>query len=641
MKKSKDFLKPVVILAVLFVSVLILLNIGSKLFFSRNKINNYLTKATSPSSKLSVDYKKMQLSFSGSLSPFFAIKMSQVQIHYQECGMDITFKAPYLLIPFSMRKALNHDLQFGYVKAGKSEIIFRDSVAPCPDSVAEEKTLFSKLKEKQPENIDEIENFNLFFKKAKSIFKRVSGFRIQKLDYINLKVEKEKKVSFQHIRASYNKKLESIYTYCELNFAPSNFDIPGFTSKKNIHLKFKADLAKEDGLSVLASARHLEGLLTIESQPQKTLNHFVTTAKVKDLPLTFLSYVMGPKYLEMINSHRIWFNSQVVFHITDLFKSNETKVVGKFDNLEIFGPVLKSFASNFTVQFYPTYEISKDIDWRLDGLNLNGVLSQKNLAKISGVIDQLGNIRGAGKIKKDGQVSFEGLITESSFNFSMNKKKAQQVLTKANINLNYTHPKLNLHLENIVLEKAVFDGEIKGELVWEDEFEWQFTAHSEVFNLSDKIQKLYAIKQTPFENFKFHIQGQKRDLLRLTLSSNIDRIKTKWGEFRDSKYLLNYLPEKEVYKFNIVSKSFILDSHFLKIDFLDSYKNLKDFSTTLELSGLNKSFLLNTKTVTPPILLEAEGEDYNKNFMVNLHLDKTTFILEGHINSGFEVKSVQ
>lgn len=641
MKKNRDFLKPVIIVVILLVGALIVLNIGSRIFFSKSRINGYLEKSALPNTNLDVNFSKIQLSFSGSLAPFFAIKMSDISIHYKECGIDLSFKAPYILIPFSMKKALDNNLRLGYVKAGKSELVIKDSIDPCPDNADAESTLIAKLKERQPENLSEEENFKAFFKKAKSIFKRVSGFRVQKLDFVDQRLNKEKTVSFSNIRALYNRDTQAIYSYSELNFKPNQFDIPGFKSKKEIDVKIIIDLTEEEGLALNASARHLEGTLEISSKPQKTLNNYVSHAKVKDLPLTFLSYFIGPKSLEAINSHRIWFNSEVEFLASNLFKKQDANVVAKFNNLEIFGPVLKSYASNFKVQVYPKYEIPQEIDWRLDSLNLNGFISQKNLTKISGVIDQLGVIRGSGKVKTDGKLSFEGLITDTSFAFSMNRKKAQQLLTKANINLNYADQKLHLFMENIILDKAIFDGDITGELNLGDDFEWKFSAESEVFSLSDKVQKLYAIKQSPFENLKFKVNGKKRELIDLTLSSNLEKIKTKWGEFRDSKYVLSYSPEKEIYKFDLNSKVFILDSQFLKVDFFDEYKNLNNFSTTLELSKANKSFALVSKTTSPLVSISADGEDYNKTFLANLNIDKTSFVLEGHINSGFKIKSVQ
>lgn len=639
MKNNKDKLKPISALAVVVIVLWILISVSSQLYFSPARINGYIAKSVNDETEVKLDFKKAQLSFSGSLRPFFAIKISKPKIFVANCKGDYRFNAPYLLVPFSLTKAIDKKIKFGYLKTGAADLVVKKTVLICPDSNSEKENNNEILASLTQENFI----FEEFFSKIKSAFKSLDGLRFQKLKISDLRDEnKEKNVTIDNLRLSYRGKSKSVFSYFEIDFQPNDFNIPGTASEKNIKLKVKVDLTLAEGLSLQITARHLEGLLEIDSKPQKNINEYVVQAKVKDLPLSFLNYMTGIEALNAINSHRVWFNSNLKLKIQDILNSKNRKVSSKFSNLEVYGPVLKAYASNFEAELYPAYSISESLNWRLDYLNLNGLLSQKNLAKARGVINQFGEIRGSGKIQTDGKATFEGLLKESSFAFSMNRKKTNQVLSKANISLSLVYPTLNLAIENINLEDGLFDGDVKGQLDWKQHLAWSFNINAETFRLSDKVLKLFALDQTAFNDVQLNISGQKRQLENLSVVSNIESLKTKWGEFRDSKYLMNYRPDSKTFKFDLISNFFEPNTDYFKIEILDNYKSLKNFSTSLILPIDGKSFELALKNKSKPAIeVRAEGEDFNKDFMTFMKLDQTNLVLEGNINSKFKVKSVE
>jgi hypothetical protein len=637
MKNKKDQLKPIITIVIVFILISILINITSQIYFSPQRVQAFLDKTLSTKEDIKIDFSKAQISFSGSLTPFFAIKISDVKLFHQSCVESYELNAPYLLIPFSIFKAFNKKLSLGYIKAGEINLTVKDSAGLCPDSPTVEKPLISKIND-----IDSEKSFEVVFAKIKTVFKNLRGFRIVKFKYHEIKVEKESSILINNIRISYNKKDKSIYTYNEFEFQPASFNLPGALPKNSLNIKIKSTLSYDNGFSFQANARHLEGVFEISSKPQKTINDYDVEVKVKDLPLSFLGFFKDINFLNFINAHRVWYNSVAVINLKNFFSPQDSQVFLRFNNLEIYGPVLKAFASNFKVQAYPEPKIIKDIQWRLDSLNLNGLVSSEKLSKLRGVVDEFGVLKGSGKILTTGELFFEGLLKDSSFIFSMNGKKALQKLKQANLNINYSYPTLNLELDNILLQGGSFEGDIKGRLTWAEDFNWSFSVNSETLSLSEKIQSLYSIEQSPFESLKLTVVGKDRELISLKLNSKLAMLKTKWGEFLDSIYELNYIPEFRSYRFDLFSKLFVLNSHFLKIDLFDSYKKLQNFSTRLELSGRDKSFSLITKTLKPPFLnITAEGEDYNKEFIASLKMDKTNFVLQGHINSGFKIKSVE
>lgn len=637
MINNKDRLKPFFIVIFILILVSILINIGSQVYLSQNRIETLLGSKLKKNDKLQLKFKKAQISFSGSLSPFFAIKLSELDVTYSGCSEVYRLTTPYILVPISVFDALNNKLKIGYIKAGDVELSIKEPMAPCSDSNESANSILAKFN-----SIKSEKNFENVFGQVQSIFKSIKGFRVLRLNATENKSKVIRKLTTKNLRVSYNKKEKTIHTYMEVDFEPDNFKKPAdLISKKGINLKIKSTTSYEDGFSFQATARHLEGVFEVQSKPQKTINDYKIKAIVKDLPLTFFNYVSEVKQLNLINSQRVWFNADLTFTLKNFFNPEESTVVTNFTNLEVYGPVLRAYASNFIVQIYPNFKILNEIEWRIDSLNLNGLVAKDNLAKLRGVIDQFGEVRGAGKISLDGEVSFEGIIKDSTFAFSMNGKKAQQVLSQANLNLLYKRPSINLNLEKLILVNGLFDGTIDGHILLGDDLSWDLKANAEKFRLSKKIQKLYAIKQTPFEKVDLLIQGKNRELISLSLTSKLETLMTKWGDFKKSNYSLNYDPDKKVYKFDLLSKSFILNPQFLQIDILNDFKNLKQFSTSLELSGEDKSFHLLSKTLSPPLIkLLAEGQDFNKDFMVSLSLGKTNFVLQGQINSGFKIRSV-
>ncbi len=630
---NKDRLKPLSLLVIFFIVAFISVNILSQYYFSPKKINKYLQKSISNTMNMEVDFKKAQISFSGSLSPFFAIKVTGPHFKYDDCKAAYDFKAPYILIPLSLRDAAKDKLKLGFIKFGKAEITVRDSVLTCTEGGSPEKA--ATLDVFQPP----APKFGEFFERVERVFKSVSGIRAQQLVYKELRKNQEKVISFKRLRVSYHKVSRFIHSYFEIAIKPKKNNKLNLAYKRDIKLKVNAQLSHDAGLSIKANARFLEGVFELNSGPQKSLNNYAVKFKIKDLPLTFLSFLVDEKSLEAINSHRIWFNSSFKIYLLNFLSSKVNTINANIDSLEIFGPVLKSYASNIEAQLYPKFKVLKPMNWRLDSLNLNGLLSLRNLKSVRGAIDQFGIMRGSGQVLTDNSVSFEGLMSKSSFTFSMNRKKVQQVLTKANINFVFKYPNLNLEVKNIVLEKGVFDGILFGTVDWSRDFEWSLGANSSSFSLAPKVQELFAISQSPFEDLKFKMNGKVRVLENLSFQAELPKLKTKWGEFLKSNYNLSYDSDKKNYRFKLSSKQFLLNSNFVKLNFLKNHNSLDELSTLLILSSTDKSFDLQAETsANPKVKIEAQGSDYNKEFLANFNSEGKHYVLKGQINNGFILK---
>lgn len=637
MKNTKDKIKPIAIFIFFIISLVFFVSAGSQFYFTQPRLQKILDQNLSEKIKIELKFQKAQISFSGSLSPMFAVKFSQLELKHSQCQRQYKLNAPYVLIPISLIQALQGRIQLGYVKTGHVEISSFQTNSVCSDGTTEsidfQKTVSKIRSEKKYDKI-----FNYFA----GIFKMVKGFRILELTYTLNEVGKSRQYNSKNIKVSLIKKNKSIQIYNEIDFKPYSENVKPELSVQGINLKLQTIISKSEGLTILARARHLEGVFEIKSFPQKNLNDYNLELQISDLPLTFLSQVLGVKILSHINAHKVWHNSNAIVNLKNIFNAEIATITVDFNNLEFFGPVLKSFASDFKIQIKPNFKILNQINWRLENLDLNGLIPLELLSQAKGVVDQYGLLKGSGLIDENMKVTFEGLISDTSFLFSQNGKKSKQLLSDSNIVLDFEYPNLNFQLENISLKGGSFEGEIVGNVSLVDDINWNIKVKSDLFSLSDKVQKLYDLEQSAFEKLILETTGQNRELKTLSFSAEVENLKTKWGDFNNSSYKLNYNPDLKMYDFVLSSDEFILKTKYLKINIFDQSQSFKNFKTSLGLSSKNKSFSLTSESSGEPFIhLFASGDDYNKEFLANLKIDKSEFILEGHINSGFKIKSVK
>ncbi len=641
MKKTKDKIKPLVYLIVFLILSVFIITAGSQFYLTESRLQGLLNKTISEkfndSVKIEIKFKKAQLSFSGSFSPMFAIKFNKLELKHDQCDRNYKLNTPYALIPISLIKAFKGILSIGYVKTGKLDFFASTTNALCADGKDKPLDVKNKISKIKSEK-----NYDKFFDHLAGVFKNVKGFRFLEFNYVEDNFKEIKKISSKNIKISYTKKNKSIQIYNEFDFKPQAIDLKSEPTNLGVNLKIQTIISKSKGLSLLARARHLEGVFEIKSQPQKNLNDFSLDLQVSDLPLTFLNQVLGLKALSQINAHKVWHNSNAVVNLKNFFDNNESQILVKVNNIEIFGPVLKAYASDFEFQTKPHFKILNQISWRLENLDLNGLVPLELLSKARGVVDHYGILRGSGTIDENMRVNFEGLISDTVFLFSLNGKKAKQILNESNIILDFNYPNLSFHLENLALKAGSFDGDMKGEVVFNDNVDWNFKIRSEQLNLSKDVQSLFDLEQTPYEKLNLSVVGQKRKLSSLNFTSQVEFLKTKWGSFSKSNYNLSYQPELSMYQFDLTSEEFNLDTKFLKIDFSDQKQNLKNFKTTLKLSDKDKSFsLISESLIQPKVYLSASGPDFNKTFLAELKVDQSQFVIEGTINSGFKIKSVE
>ncbi len=637
MKNTRDKIKPLIYFIFFILFSIFVISACSQFYLTEARIQKIVNQRLPEEIKLQIKFKKAQLSFSGSLSPMFAIKFTNLDVDYDQCDELYKVKTPYVLIPFSFIKAFEGTLKMGYIKTGFVEALVSPSNSVCSDGETKNVDIKEKISQIKSEK-----SYDKMFKRLEGVFKNIRGFRILELSYVENKMTGQKSYKSKNIKISFTRKNKSIQIYNEFDFKPSNINDSSSVLSLGINLKIQSVISKSKGLSVLASARHLEGVFEIKSSPQKNLNNYFLDMKVNDLPLTFLNQVGGLSFLSQINAHRVWHNSHATINLKNYLGYKDSAIIVKVIKLEVFGPVLKAYASNFKIQAAPYFKILNEIHWRLDNLDLNGLVPTDRLSKARGVVDQFGLLKGTGIIDTEAKMFFEGLILNTSFVFSLNGKKAKQMIDESNIIINFDYPNLNLQLENILLQEGSFDGEIKGQLTLNEGVDWNFDVKSEQLSISPQVQSLFELEQSAFEKLKLSLVGQNRTLKTLSFSSEVQSLKTKWGDFKGSKYNLDYFPEQKLYEFVLNSDEFLLNSKFLKIDLPYPAQVLKNFKTQLKLSERDKSFSLISQTFDQPrVYLFAEGVDFNKEFLAQLELGQSKFVLEGQINSGFKIKSVE
>ena len=63
----------------------------------------------------SIQFKKAQMSFSGSLNPFFAVKITDIHLTFSGCKNKVELKSPYVLFPLFLSDAFNKKINMGYI----------------------------------------------------------------------------------------------------------------------------------------------------------------------------------------------------------------------------------------------------------------------------------------------------------------------------------------------------------------------------------------------------------------------------------------------------------------------------------------------------------------------------------------------
>lgn len=641
MKNTKDKIKPFAYVIIFLILSVLVITAGSQFYLTESRLQNILDKTISEKFKddvkVEIKFNKAQLSFSGSFSPMFAIKFNGLELKHDQCDRSYRLNTPYALIPVSVIRAIKGELNIGYIKTGKVDFFVNAISSICADG--KEKSLDIK---KKISKIRSEKNYDKLFNHLAGIFKNIKGFRFLEFNFVEDNFKEVKKISSKNIKISFTKKNKSIQIYNEFDFKPQSLDSKNESTLSGVNLKIQTIISKSKGLSILARARHLEGVFEIKSQPQKNLNDFRLDLQISDLPLTFLNQVLGFKILSQINAHKVWHNSNAIVSLKKFFDTTDSQILVKVNNIEIFGPVLKAYASDFEFQTKPYFKILNPISWRLENLDLNGLVPLEILSRAKGVVDQYGVLRGSGTVDENLRLNFEGLISDTIFLFSLNGKKAKQILNQSNIILDFNYPKLNFNLENLALKSGSFDGDMKGEVVFNENVDWNFNVKSDLLSLSKEVQSLFDLDQSPFEKINLSVVGQKRNLLSLSFKSQVESLKTKWGSFSKSFYNLSYQPEFSLYQFDLESEDFDLNTKFLKIDISNQNQKLKKFKTTLKLSDKDKSFsLVSESLIQPKVYLSASGPDFNKDFLAEIKVDRSQFIIEGNINSGFRIKSVQ
>lgn len=616
-------LKLLVSMLVLFVVFVLIVQNISESYLTVSKINNIIDQRTKL--PLQVKFDRAHIGFSGGLYPFFAVKFNNLKLDFIDCEVSYRLKSPSLLVPVFMSTVIDNKPRFGYIK---SKLVSVEEFENSNKCGVDQKNVFKKIN-----SIGSKNRYKKGFEKLEKAFDFVGGLRWLQFNYIN---RKQKLFQVNDVTVTYNRKDSTLYSFGELNIQPYNPKV----DNQILKIKLNAVASMSNGLKLEAKARHHEGRFEVTSKAQKKLDDYNINVYVKDLPLTFINFFNQYKEMKLVNAHKIWYNSAAKVNFKNFFNSEKKETDIHLENLQLYGPLLNLSADKFSLKVAPKLSLITSVDWRLGSVNLDMLFVKERLSDFDGIINHFGSLEGSGILRPDQKLYFEGKLKDLAFVFSMNGRKAVQKVKSANVKVKYLKEKLSLSLENFILAGgAEFEGNLQGQLNWQEEFIWSMRLNSSLLKLSESVLELYQIKQSAFEQLIFTAEGQGRELQSMSLTAALNDLSTKWGKFNNSEYKLVYQPDEKDYVFTLLSKSFNLDPKFIDIKPISDVSEIKDFMTELTLNQDKKSFDLKAYSNSKPkISLSASGVDFKSKFTSTLIIQDQEHSLVGDIDSGFKIK---
>lgn len=656
---------------------------GTQLFLSPQRVASWIKPNLPNYEHLDIEFKKAQISFSGSLFPLFGIKAKDVLIRYHGCTSSLQLNAPYILVPFSLTDAVRKKLRFGYLKAGDVDlqILKKDNV--CLDQVGESGILNDPDEVGAPAQkvTEALENqdFDKLFKTLLRPFRGASGLKIQKLKVyrpstvllenphlaidqakdkvVELESQKKppvaelatakeeltalrhtKRVEIQRLRLTYDKSNEAI-----LFSGGVKIRSPLFDSIKRLPVYWLSiEMNKEKGLKIAAQSRYNEGRFYLDSDYQKNLEKLRVKWKATDFPVSLLVKALDTRHVfSQLNTHLLWLNGEGALGLS----YNKELQVGVMANLlRVRGELVDALAQDVALSLYPEVKVLDPFEWRIEKLDLEQISEFLDHKGLRGVLRRAGSIRGSGIMNGFKDVIFEGSVEGVEFFFSNSGQKAFQKVQKAEMNVEYFEDRLKIDLERIVFGEGEVEGQIGFELTTSHAdhkgYQWQFKSSGQSLKFNEQVYALFMLQPFSFDSFNILVQGQENHAHKFAVSAAIEQCGTQWGAFEGVSLNINAQNSKTL-NLQMKSKKFTVNSKYVQFGGLVP-NELGNASVDMQLdldTDIGSIDFVALEPKVGPLKITAKDVAYKtKAFDGQLTRAGQTYQVHGDLASGYKFK---
>ncbi|MCO5113244.1 MAG: hypothetical protein M9899_03615 [Bdellovibrionaceae bacterium] len=651
---------------------------GTQLFLSPQRVAGWIKTGIPDYEHLDIEFKKAQVSFSGSFFPLFGIKAKGVMIRYHGCSNSFQMNAPYILVPFSLIEAFRGKLRFGYLKIGDVDlqVLKKDNIC-----IEQEQQSASEPVEPTHNVTQALEgkDYDQLFTALLKPFRGVKGLKIQKVNVYEpvtalwddpkvalseakekvkqLEADKETEASellaaqedlaqiqnakhaeVQRLRLTYDKSNESILLLGGIKIL-----LPRFETLKRLPVYWiNLEFNKAKGLKMNAKARYNEGRFSLNSDYQKDLDDLKLHWKASDFPFSFLVKTFDTKQtLSQLNTHLLWLNGEGAL-LASYHKKLSLNVLARV--LRLRGEMVDAIAGDVEIAVYPKLDVQKPFEWRIEKLDLEQASDFLDHKGLRGVLRRAGHIRGSGIVNGFQDIVFEGSVEGLEFFFSSSGQRAFQKVEKAEMSLEYYKDKFRIDLERITFGEGEVEGQIGFELkpIKSDEYQWKFQANGQSLKFNNQVYALFMLEPFSFDKFDITVQGQEKYANHILVNAKIEECKTLWGEFEGMNLQIKAQDHKKMF-LQMQSKKFEVNSKYVQTadlipNHLENAVVKMDLLLDQDLGSLE--FIAQAPKVGPLKLTAKEIPYKTKSLSFNGHLTRAgkSYEVHGDLEGGYKFK---
>ena len=444
------------------VVLIILLSAGSQLYFSQERVLEVLNSQLIGNSNkdIHIHFKKAQMSFSGSLSPFFAVKMTDIHLTLSDCKNKVELKSPYILVPLFLSDAFNGRVNMGYIKSGDLDVEVLPPEKKCELSDETEPSLpLGPLKEPYPQ----------IFQKVEEFFQKAQGLRVQSIHARFMKNQKFKEGFFKRVRISFDREESQLFARTDI-LLPSltNSDLSKekkvFSRSSRDRIKMNLEMSRDRGLLISGESWLSQGNLKIESRHQKDLNNFQVKLKINDVPLDFYKNLFNTlTFWEKINSQKVSTHAEGYLIFKHFFEDEKEKIVTmRLKKIDVFGPWVKIYARSILAQMIPHGEVIEPFTWQVETLNVDKIFPHLRSEIFKKVAKDLGVVSGVGITKSLTDIEFEGLLTHFILKSFLREEDKEYKFSKSDLDLKLKKESFSIFLNELPLEDQALESFHRG-----------------------------------------------------------------------------------------------------------------------------------------------------------------------------------
>ena len=453
----KNKLQPIAQVVISLVVLIILLSAGSQLYFTQERVFEVLKSqllGTSHEEDANIQFKKAQMSFSGSLNPFFAVKITDIHLTFSGCKNKIELKSPYVLVPLFLSDAFNKKINMGYIKSGDLTV----HVFP-PEKKCETSNEMQTSLSEQPSE----ETYNRIFQKVEGLFKRVRGLRVQSAHVHFLENGMSKDGIFKRVRMSFDHENGQLFARADV-LLPSLGDSDSVKSKKvfgrsskNI-FKVSIDMSKDRGLLFSGKSRFSKGTLKMESEPQKKLNDLQIKFAARDIPLdVYKQFVTTLMLLGQMDSQGVRVHAEGHLYLRNFFKKEESVINVRFKKVDLFGASIKIYAQDLFAQVFSKWKILEPFDWQMESMDIDKVFPHLSAGPLKKMAKDSGVLSGTGLTESLEDIEFEGLLTDFTLKSLSSGTEKEHNFSRSNLDFNFKNNRLSIFLNGVPIDKKVLE----------------------------------------------------------------------------------------------------------------------------------------------------------------------------------------